>query len=732
MMTARCVAGDTLVASRWLPLIVLRCSVLAAFVTVTVGACYSGGGGVPPPPDQFYYPVGLAVSNGGNVLYAINSDFDLQWNGGTLQSYDLFLLRHDADALINANLLPPANGLATDLRCPNTSCIPFLSTWQPYGTPGSCLNATQSSSNSESSNGARIPLGQACAPAVDSKHYARNNVIIGAFATELKLSPDGSRLFAPIRGNASMTWADVQPDDPNTVPPADVAAPDGGPSIAAPGAAAWTQNVLDNDPSPDPFALQCFLDSSGQCTTTAGNFVDPLDTRQSTLPGEPFAMALTPDGTAVAMTHQTSTNSSLLLTACGPLVAPVPAAGDAGAETAMTDANEDASAADAGADATLAEAADASGEASANDAGAAAAIPGVPFPSSACHPAPITSAISPFAPSMQFVLTGVTNGGDGIAAIPHDDGCSPLTTMTSPQARTCFPSSPGIGCEYTTPPYTMPCTRPAFLETNHTAAVIDLIRYVNDDMSSIARPFLFLDTIYQLTSNETGTDQRGIAIDPTPRMACRHRAMVANGGVLSAADNAACAMVPSRVFIASRSPASLILGQIGGLSLSGDGSFNPDLLTISGNVPLPTGPSNVYLAPIVDEAGNYELRVFVVCFDENRIAIYNPETGRVENVIDVGQNNGPFAMAFDPFNLADVATNAPAPLDTRQVNGAGPPPNTNLGGPTLKRYRFAYVANFTYSFLQLIDLDNSMPAISPHTFENIVFTLGQPTPPKGQ
>ena len=52
-------------------------------------ACYPAAGeGVDPPAFTFYFPVGLAVSKGGNVLYAVNSDFDLQWNGGTIQSLD--------------------------------------------------------------------------------------------------------------------------------------------------------------------------------------------------------------------------------------------------------------------------------------------------------------------------------------------------------------------------------------------------------------------------------------------------------------------------------------------------------------------------------------------------------------------------------------------------------------------------------------------------------------------
>ena len=54
----------------------------------------------------------------------------------------------------------------------------------------------------------------------------------------------------------------------------------------------------------------------------------------------------------------------------------------------------------------------------------------------------------------------------------------------------------------------------------------------------------------------------------------------------------------------------------------------------------------------------------------------------------------------------------------------------NLNKPIdLKKYRFAYVASFTQSYLQLIDLDNAVP--NPITFEKIVYTLGVPTNPKG-
>jgi hypothetical protein len=646
-------------------LIVTRSLFGAVVAAAVLSGCYAGGGGTAPPPNTFYFPVGLAVSHapdfltpdgvrhaglGGNALYAVNSDFDLQWNGGTLQVYDLFLLRRDADRLINANLVEDA---ATICSGGAADCIPFLSPW----AAGSCIDASPASSTVAESNGSRIPLGEACAPAVDSTRYVRNSFTIGAFATQLQLTPDGSRLFAPVRGDASLTWADVAPDDPNTSPLKDKTfATDGG---AADGGA------------PDPFDIQCRPDANGQCTTRAGNVVDPADSRGMTLPGEPFGMALTPDGTAVAITHQTTTNTSLLLTGCP--IASVPG--------------------------------------TATDGGPA---PDGGHLESTCQSTP----------SMQFVLGGTAtpsnpgatappvgglpSGGSGIAAIPHDS----------------TPNSPAPGCEYTN--YAGPCVRPAFLETNHSTPEIDLIRYYDDLGSSLRRPFLVKEEAFPLTANATGTDQRGIVIDPTPRMECRDRAMASNGGTLAPADDARCGTVPHRVFIASRTPASLIVGQVGGMSADGT-TFDPDLLVITGNRPLASGPSNVYLAPIVDETGNYELRIFIVCFDSSQIFVYDPDNDSVENVINVGP--GPFAMAFDPFDLEQVAQHMAVPDDLRQVNGASTPPN--LSGPTLKTYRFAYVASFTQSFVQMIDLDDSLPMISPFTFENVVFTLGQPTPPKG-
>ena len=77
-----------------------RLAIVPLAIGLASASCYSTGDGSPPPLRAFYYPVGLQVSAGGTVLYAVNSDFDLQYNGGTLQSYDLALIRRHTLELI--------------------------------------------------------------------------------------------------------------------------------------------------------------------------------------------------------------------------------------------------------------------------------------------------------------------------------------------------------------------------------------------------------------------------------------------------------------------------------------------------------------------------------------------------------------------------------------------------------------------------------------------------------
>ena len=61
------------VASRaWLSATRLGTTLVAVGLSGLVGAsCYSTGDGSPPPLRSLYYPVGLQVSAGGTVLYAV-------------------------------------------------------------------------------------------------------------------------------------------------------------------------------------------------------------------------------------------------------------------------------------------------------------------------------------------------------------------------------------------------------------------------------------------------------------------------------------------------------------------------------------------------------------------------------------------------------------------------------------------------------------------------------------
>jgi len=183
-----------------------------------------------------------------------------------------------------------------------------------------------------------------------------------------------------------------------------------------------------------------------------------------------------------------------------------------------------------------------------------------------------------------------------------------------------------------------------------------------------------------------------------------------------ARDVTACARKPLRVFLTNRTPAALLVGELGSdVGAASTEAYDPEKLTFFDSVPLTAGPSKVFLAPIVDGEGRYALRVFVVCFDASTVFVVDPDTRRLDGVIRVGA--GPFALAFDPFDLHDVARRAEVPLDPREP------------GKGLRQYRFAYVASFTNSFVQVIDLDNSLARKD--TFERVVFTLGEPTLPKG-
>jgi hypothetical protein len=99
----------------------------------------------------------------------------------------------------------------------------------------------------------------------------------------------------------------------------------------------------------------------------------------------------------------------------------------------------------------------------------------------------------------------------------------------------------------------------------------------------------------------------------------------------------------------------------------------------------------VAIGEILNDEGKRERRVFTLCFDSRRIAIYDPERqGRLETEIVTGR--GPQAIAFD------------------------------IG----EDYAYAYVAHFLDSYIGVVDLDRRHK----NQYRALIATVGRPTQPR--
>ncbi len=249
---------------------------LAAFAAASAAGCiYTSDAGLTPPLTSFYYPTGIAVSPGRSALYVVNSDFDLQFTGGTVQVLDLDQLRPQLTTLVNAFLADKsgAEACATIGLASNDQCLdvpPFLCE-NDILNPGPCAPI----------------LGDPANPLV--KSYAT----IGAFGSGLVLVTNdggpmarGARLFVPVRGDPSITYFDVDDDrDPN--------------------------NVV--HPCGSDFCLDCGGQGSDlRCDGLHKIGQNPYEnTRDLVLPTEPIGIAASDDGLALVVAHDTVNTVSL-------------------------------------------------------------------------------------------------------------------------------------------------------------------------------------------------------------------------------------------------------------------------------------------------------------------------------------------------------------------------------------------------------------------------------------
>jgi hypothetical protein len=263
-----------------------------------LGGCFPSGEGVDPPTDRtVYFPVGLALDADASHLFIANSDFDLQYNAGTVESWDLVALR---------DLLP--RGCRADDQCdtdtevcdtsselgrvPSYWCVtrgPAAS--DVTSDPEHALAGPACGKIGELSAAERQLIPGRCRWILPQQRFTnpfhpehgvvhRASVRIGAFATDVvyrarpaaaPASARTGRLFVPVRGDATLHWIDVQDDG----------------------------------------ALECGQNEPGQDSACAddhrrGNNPAAENTRGDSLLPEPFGIDADRDASFVMITNQTS------------------------------------------------------------------------------------------------------------------------------------------------------------------------------------------------------------------------------------------------------------------------------------------------------------------------------------------------------------------------------------------------------------------------------------------
>ncbi|HEU4578817.1 MAG TPA: hypothetical protein VFS67_11220 [Polyangiaceae bacterium] len=242
--------------------------------------CFKPDDGREPPLDRIYFPTGLALSPDGDRLYVANSDWDLQFNAGSVQVYDAARLRE---------LLPRACSADADCTGPDEICdTPANAAGAQQGVGGTywCMNATSRDvcrGLGVQSAGDRLIQPGLCG-AVENRNpeLLLDSVGIGAFATDLVYRPStlgGGRLFVPVRSDATLHWLDV-------------------PAGTMPGTGR---------------ELECGQGTGRDCDANhrRGDGANEETPSGSGLPIEPYAVAASTDGETIVLSHQTEGKISL-------------------------------------------------------------------------------------------------------------------------------------------------------------------------------------------------------------------------------------------------------------------------------------------------------------------------------------------------------------------------------------------------------------------------------------
>ncbi|WP_437491646.1 hypothetical protein WME75_16015 [Sorangium sp. So ce1014] len=250
-----------------------------------VAGCFVDSEGLPPPAEGFYFPTGLAASPGGRVLYVANSDFDLRYNGGTVQALDLQRLRKRALAL-QGSLTPreagEGAGGAVSAAC---QALGLSTNPAPLLHPGPCSPLDLSALDGDE----EVVRGSAVLGAFASNVLLVHRPLVGELADSAADAPQ-TRLFVPVRGDPSVTFFDLADD-----------------RLDAPDAQRCSGDAC--------FRLDCGAAAAGgRCGRDHRIGEDPgQELLRRKLPLEPLGIAAGPDGTSVVISHQTTDAVSVIV-----------------------------------------------------------------------------------------------------------------------------------------------------------------------------------------------------------------------------------------------------------------------------------------------------------------------------------------------------------------------------------------------------------------------------------
>ena len=191
-----------------------------------LNGCFLSGEGVSPPKDRtVYFPVGLALDSGARHLFIVNSDFDLQYNAGTVESWNLDALRarlpvackSDADC-DGGNVCDCFDPDPNSELCGSHRTSGVASNWcVAPGTPKPCPFSRELSASERQLYPGRCFSINPLSTTGGTRAIHQDSVEIGAFATDViyrarpaSAAPDQpGRLFVPVRGDATLHWIDV-------------------------------------------------------------------------------------------------------------------------------------------------------------------------------------------------------------------------------------------------------------------------------------------------------------------------------------------------------------------------------------------------------------------------------------------------------------------------------------------------------------------------------------------